>query len=94
MTIRFFAVLVGFGVFFGQADVSLAQALQVGGPAGQCTFLTFNGCYVGQNSCPYRVRLHLGNVSALINPGGSWTFNNFGGGCLKSYVGPTTANQE
>jgi hypothetical protein len=72
------------------------QAIKVGGPAGQCTYLTWTGsCYIGKNSCPYRVRLHLGPISALINPGGSWTFMNaFGGGCLTGYVGSTTANQE
>ena len=95
MVKRAYAVVFGFALLFGQVQTTLAQAIKVGGPQGQCTFLQYsNGCYTGTNSCSCRVRLHLGNVSTLINPGGSWTFNAMGDGCLHSYVGPTTSNCE
>jgi hypothetical protein len=84
-----------FGVYFD--SLAFAQALRVGGPSGGCVVVRFNGqcAYLATNNCGQRVRVHLGSsLSALVNPGQTWTFTNPFGGCLNGFVGPITANPE
>jgi Na+-translocating ferredoxin:NAD+ oxidoreductase RNF subunit RnfB len=93
---RFVALLLSAAISFGLNATAYAQAVKVVGPAAQCVFVTFNGCFTVQNSCPYRVRVHAGNVFTLINPGGSWVpiapFST--NQCLTAFVGVFSANQE
>jgi hypothetical protein len=68
-----------------------SSAVPVGGPAGYCTDVWFDGtCYWARNRCGKKVNVHLGPWSALLNPGQTFRFVGFGN-CFQSYVGDTFA---